>query len=173
MFFQFALGGCIVALAAVVAVRHATLILLKGSIFEGLRTWIEIKMEDGVVGFEKLHELFTCKLCMLTQAAIWLVGVPLFFIGLWLGVVDTLAGQDITLWREVFVLAAISTLSVFTIAGLSLYWWDRAEFAERRYHEMAADHEELKLRCEELEAALADLRDELEYKTDSRATVAN
>ena len=65
-----------------IAVKQAAYILMHGSIFESLRNWIYSKMEDEVFGFEKLNELFTCKVCMTTQVSIWLISVPLMFSGL-------------------------------------------------------------------------------------------
>lgn len=63
--------------------KHSSFILMYGSVFEDLRTWIHTKKNVPGRGqwlFKKLNELITCQLCMTAQVSIWTVALPVMSI---------------------------------------------------------------------------------------------
>lgn len=141
------------ALLCGVAVKQASYILMHGSIFLTLRQRIESGMNEDRFGFEKLNELFTCKVCMNTQVAIWLVAVPLMFSGL-------LPNMP---W---YCTVATFLLVAFAVSGLAVWFWNLSEFraqkfeVERERCETAMDElrESFQLERQRYESALSELR---------------
>lgn len=114
-------------LVSAIAVKHAGYILMYGSIFESLRGFIADKMEEGAFGFEKLNELFTCKVCMSTQVAIWLVAVPLTLSGV-------LPGGGILIKVAGFAVIA------FAVAGVAVWFWNLSEYRVQKFEEQARQY---------------------------------
>ncbi len=137
-----------------IAVKQAAYILMHGSIFESLRNWIYSKMEDEVFGFEKLNELFTCKVCMTTQVSIWLISVPLMFSGL-------LPSMSLIGMMAVFLCVA------FAVSGLAVLFWNLFEYKVQKFEELRRSYEQRESEImEELstlhESELAELKESYE-----------
>lgn len=115
-------------MVSAIAVKHASYILMHGSVFESLRNFIKKQMEDDVFGFEKLNELFTCKVCMNTQVALWMVAFPLLlsgnlsFLGTWMT-------------------APIFAVTLFSVSGMATWFWNLSEFRSQKFHELEARHQ--------------------------------
>ncbi len=124
------------------AVKHIADILLHGSIFQGLRSFIARGERRGVFMFGTLHQLFTCLLCMTTQVSFWLAGIPA-----WIMAYQETGSVG---WG---VLAAF--LATMAIAALAQGWWTALEYAPRRYHAVKRELKESELENDSLKSRLA------------------
>jgi hypothetical protein len=115
-------------MVSAIAVKHASYILMHGSVFESLRNFIKKQMQDDVFGFEKLNELFTCKVCMNTQVALWMVALPLLlsgnlsFLGTWMT-------------------APVFAVTLFSVSGMATWFWNLSEFRSQKFHELEVQHQ--------------------------------
>ncbi len=116
------------------AVRQAAYILMFGSIFEDLRHGIEERTDSSVL-FQKLNELFTCKVCMTAQVSIWLVALP----------VTTIAAMRFHAIRFIIGSAPwpvgipVFLIAVFVIAmavaAAAVLFWDIIELRRKKFEE--------------------------------------
>lgn len=96
-------------------------ILMSGSIFESLRSFIK-KRSVCSRFFNKLDELFGCSLCMSTQVSIWFFALPSLILFFWtnsleLGIVPTMLSAFILIFLTSMPPAAISYF-LFKLLGL-------------------------------------------------------
>ena len=115
-------------MVSAIAVKHASYILMHGSVFESLRNFIKKQMQDDVFGFEKLNELFTCKVCMNTQVALWMVALPLL-----------LSGNLSILGK--WMTAPVFAVTLFSVSGMATWFWNLSEFRSQKFHELEAQHQ--------------------------------
>lgn len=123
------------------AVRQIAYILMHGSLFEGLRCTIQEKMESENWFFEKLNELFTCKVCMTAQVAIWFVGIPLMVLAVFRS--DTtllLLAMAPLLMIPMFLLGAF--LLAMAVAAVALLFWDFIEFRSKKFETLRRNYKE-------------------------------
>ena len=67
-------------------------ILLRGSLFIGLRGRIDQIAESGSWLCTKIREMLGCLMCTATEAAIWTLGIATLGLGLWYNVPDAIIG---------------------------------------------------------------------------------
>jgi len=111
-----------------IANKQISYILIEGSIFKWLRDFIAVQAYEGsfTILFLKLHELFSCPLCMTGQIGLWLT---LFLMIL------TYKWWPFKIWPLTFK-RAISFLLVWfvmamALAGAGYYWWNVLEHKSR------------------------------------------
>jgi hypothetical protein len=124
-------------LLSALAVKHVADILLYGSIFQPLRSFIAKKETENTPFFGTLNQLFTCLLCMSTQVAVWLAGVPASIIA-WMHFGDV--------WVSLFVLF-VATMAVATL-GMGL--WTLLEYSPNRFHARGRELDEANRKVREL-----------------------
>lgn len=127
----------LLTLLSALAVKHVADILLYGSIFQPLRSFIARKESEDAMFFGTLHQLFTCLLCMSTQVSVWLAGVPAHLIT-W-----NLYGN---IWLSLFS-AFVATMAVATL-GMGL--WTALEYSPNRFHARGKELEEANRKVREL-----------------------
>lgn len=73
----------------------AATILMKGSIFIGLRGQIDRRAEKGSWICTKIREMLGCLMCTATEVAIWTLGIASFGFGLWYSVPNAIVGATL------------------------------------------------------------------------------
>lgn len=138
---QTVLTNSALVILASLGVMQAADILVNGSIFESLRNNISRRSEENRPMFKVLNQLFTCMLCMCTQAALWLTWIPASWIT-----------------YRAFGNLAVSILSGFVaalaIAGLALGIWMLFQYSPRRFHDLKNRNLMLEKRVRGLSQAL-------------------
>lgn len=81
-------------------------ILMSGSIFESLRSFIK-KRSAYSFFFNKLEELFSCSLCMSTQVSIWFFTLPSLTIFFW---TNSFSLHVVPIMLNVFVLVFLTSM---------------------------------------------------------------
>lgn len=125
------------------AVKHAAFILMYGSIFDWLRNGIarqlrlaETKKPHSPVHlfWIKMHELFTCNLCLTTQMGIWLCGLPVaIFLHLrWPHPFELLAGRELLLAGEVTLFLLTVFILAMVAAAAAMVLWYATELLPRK-----------------------------------------
>lgn len=111
------------------AVRQMAYILMHGSIFGPLRERIGRWMDDGSGLAEKLNELFTCKVCMTAQVAIWTIALPLIVTGRLTGwTLGTLLGARLPWLAEVPLTMLVGFVLAMAVAAIAVGFWNLIEF---------------------------------------------
>lgn len=140
----------VVCVPFVLTVKHASYILIYGSIFESLRMSLRRAGKSrGPIGwfFRKLTGLFSCNLCMNTQLAFWLCTLPAFFIirefwG-WDKLLASITSQDPSNRMVLFFTSATLILWWMSIASLSMWYWNLSEFRMDRFEKQRVYYERL------------------------------
>lgn len=134
-------------------------ILMRGSIFEGLRSHVGSKSNSGSWFFSKVEEMLGCLMCTATEAALWTLGISTFVLGLWCGIVEqimsSVTGKPIELhWLvDAILMLMISFALSLAVAGEAWAIKTVVEHKERRFLEL---REEFRLRELELLARVSD-----------------
>jgi len=126
------------------AVKQISYVLVYGSIFDWIRRLAKQGMESGVPGARKLRELFTCTLCVTTQLAIWLIGLPTGY-----EVFTHEAALPLhpaaLIGRLIYAIAA-GAIAAFAVGGVATKLMVKTEYPPKRYNDLFEQHEVLKAR---------------------------
>ena len=139
-------------------------ILMRGSIFAGMRGYVENKADDGSWFFSKVREMLGCVMCTATEAALWTLGVSTFVVGLSYGVIEQIVGAAVggsvnLPWpAEVLLTAAMSFALSLAVSGQAWAIKTIVEHRERQFLELREGfrtrENELLARITELESAV-------------------
>lgn len=125
------------------AVRQIAYILMHGSIFAPLRERIGLWMDEGNLLAEKLNELFTCKVCMTAQMAIWTVALPTTLsITLARHPLRTLLGNGLSWSSEVWLTLLAGFLLAMAVAAVAVGCWNLIEFLPNKQEAIRRRHEQ-------------------------------
>lgn len=127
----------LLVLLSALAVKHVADILLYGSIFQPLRSFIARKETEGSSLFGVLHQLFTCLLCMSTQVSVWLAGVPALIIT-W------------NLHESIWLSLLSAIVATMAVAALGMGLWTFLEYSPNRFHARGKELEEANRKIREL-----------------------
>lgn len=150
--------GLLVVIAVVlvvpgIAVKHLAYILKYGSIFEPLRRSFGLRAErQGSGRFVRLvRDLFACELCLASQTALWLVGLPLVIVARVQlpHVVGQLTGHHAPLLLEWAVALLVGFLLSMAVAAIARLVWLVTELPAER---LKLQREYLEEKLEMLEA---------------------
>ena len=126
--------------------KHASFILMHGSVFEWLRAWVRRGTKETTGRkqwmFKKLHEIFTCHLCMTTQVSIWTVALPLMTILAlrYPGMLSHLTVRDMPMATEVVFFPFAWFIASIVNAAVAMAFWNLTEHLPEVKKEMERHH---------------------------------
>ena len=115
------------------AVKQMSYILIHGSIFAWLRQGITLRAEKRSWFFIKLKELFTCPLCMTTQASLWSIGIPFVILSLFSSWNQRLFAVVMLWYAEIPLVLFEGFLVSMAFAGLGLWIWDLVDYRPEKF----------------------------------------
>lgn len=160
--------GLLIYLILGAAYYMAATILMKGSIFEGMRKFIESEARWSGF-FDFLKRMLGCMMCTATELSLWTAGLMTFIFGLYFHIADEIfgalmetlgaiePGQAFLLswWMEIPAMFAVSIAVSFAIAAEA---WIIKTFFEHRERKFLALREEFRRQETDLLSRLASLR---------------
>ncbi|MFA5954904.1 MAG: hypothetical protein WC817_05250 [Patescibacteria group bacterium] len=137
------LGTSFVVVFLGMAVKQMSVILMHGSVFAWLRQAIVLRSEQKRWPFIKLHELFTCPLCMTSQVALWVVGAPLAYVLLSFDWCERLFGNTLVWHERVAAGLLIPFVGSMSIAAIALWIWDIVDYKPNKFRAERKRYESL------------------------------